>query len=143
MRTTLLLSTLLLTLFACNVSTETDYENIAKDTCGCINLFTSDLSPKMVEVIESSKGDETALQEAMMEYIQADPVQGMADVQMLENGANLEKMEACMEKIEKKYDDVYTTLSEEEIVAKVIEKLETMDGCKSSIAILNMGMAAK
>lgn len=143
MKITLLISTLLLILFACNMSSDEDFKAIAKDTCDCINVFTSKLSPEMMEIIESSNGDESKLEAAMMDYMTKDPVQGMKDVQVLQGGENMQEMTACMEGIEKKYDNVYTTLSEDEILSKIIEQLKTMDDCKSTIAILKMGMAAR
>jgi hypothetical protein len=142
MKYSLLLSGLILSLFACNVSNETDYKNMAADTCDCVSKLTNNLSPEMMAILETFDGDQAALEAKMMEYMEADPVAGMKDVQILE-GSGQAEMTACMEKVEKKYDDVYTMLSEEQVAEKIIEKLETMDGCKSTITILRVGMAAK
>lgn len=141
MKYSLLLSTLLLTLFACNMSDETDYKNLAKDTCDCVNLFTDDLSDEMMDILETSNGDEAKLEELMMSYMMKDAEAAMKDAETLQ-GSGTAEMTECMEKIEKKYDDVYTTLSEDEVVAKIMKELEKMDDCNRARIILKMGIAA-
>ncbi len=142
MKSTLLISTLLLTLLSCNLSSEQDYEAVAKDTCDCVNVFTSTLSDRMIQIMQESDGDQSKLEAAMMEYMLEDPEQGLKDVQALENGESMKEMEACMAQLEEKYNSLYTTLSEEEIAQKIIEKLEGMKGCESTAVIMKLGVAA-
>ena len=116
--------------------------NMAKDTCDCVNLVAKDLSPGMIELISECDGDQMKLQEGMMDLMMEDPDATMNDVSILEGKATTD-MEACMKKLETKYDDVYTTLSETEILEKIMVELKSMPDCKSSVAIIKMGMAAQ
>ena len=138
----LLLPALLMSILACDNSTEQDYKNMAKDTCDCVNLVAKDLSPGMIELISECDGDQMKLQEGMMDLMMEDPDATMNDVSILEGKATTD-MEACMKKLETKYDDVYTTLSETEILEKIMVELKSMPDCKSSVAIIKMGMAAQ
>jgi len=132
----------LITLFSCDLSSEQDYEAVAKDTCDCVSVFTEGLSPKMLEIMEASNGDEAKLQADMMAYVAENPEEGMKDIEALENETGMQEMEACMARLEEKYNSMYTTLSEEEIAEKIIEKLEGMEGCESTAVIMKLGVAA-
>lgn len=142
MRKTLLLPALLITLLACDNSTDQDFKNIAKDTCDCVNILADDLSPGMIKLISESDGDEAKLEQGMMDLMLEDQETTMNDVNILQGNAAVE-MESCMAKVEKKYDDVYTTLSENEVLEKIMVELKTMNGCESTVAIIKMGMAAQ
>lgn len=142
MKKLLLLPALSLALFACNVAGDEDYEALAKDACGCINESTGELSDEMIKVIVDADGDQAKLEELMGEYMAADPSAAMKDVQAMQ-GSMVQDMTTCMEGLEKKYDDVYSTDSEEEVQKKIMEKLEAMDDCKSSVAIMKLGLNAQ
>ena len=142
MKKLLLLPALLITLIACNNASEEDFKNIAKDTCDCVNLVAKDLSPGMTKLIIDADGDQTKLEAGMMDLMLEDQETTMNDVNILQ-GKAIQDMETCMAKLEKKYDDVYTQLSETEILDKLMVELEKMSDCKSSVAIIKMGMAAQ
>lgn len=142
MKTTLILSSLLLILFSCDLSSDQDYKDIAKDTCGCMSLFTDNLSEEMQTILAESDGDEAAFDAAFTKYMEENPIEGLKDAQALA-GAESPEVMGCMEKLEKKYDNVYTTLSETEIVERVITELENMGDCGVTVAIMKMGLAAQ
>ncbi|MDG1331404.1 MAG: hypothetical protein P8P74_03695 [Crocinitomicaceae bacterium] len=142
MKTTLLLSSLLLILFSCNLSTDQDFKDIAKDTCDCMSMFTDELSDEMKTILIETEGDEAAFDEAFTKYVDEYPAEGMKDALAL-SGADSPEIMECIEGLEKKYDNVYTTLSENEILEKVLAELDKMDDCGVTAAIMKMGMAAQ
>ena len=142
MKTILLFTSLTLILASCNLSTDQDFKDVAKDTCDCMSLFTNNLSDEMQTILADSEGDEAAFDAAFTQYMTDNPVEGMKDAQALA-GADSPEVIGCMEKLEKKYDDVYTTLSEDEVVQKVVEELDRMGGCKATVSIMKMGMKAQ
>ncbi len=142
MKKILLLPALMITLFACNNASEEDFKNIAKDTCDCVNLVAKDLSPGMTAVIIEADGDQAKLQEGMMDLMLEDQATTMNDMNVLQ-GKAIKDMETCMTKLETKYDNVYTQLSEAEVLEKMMAELEKMSDCKSSTAIIKMGMTAQ
>ena len=49
----------------------------------------------------------------------------------------------CGDKLEKKYDNVYSKESEEEVMKKLIDAVEKLDdGCKTSKSLLKAGYEA-
>ena len=142
MKTTFLLTSLLLVLFSCNLSTDEDYQNMAKDTCECMSMLTDDLSDEMQTILIESDGNQAAFDAAFEKYMEDNLMEGLKDAQAMANIESPEVME-CMERLEKKYDNVYTTLSETEVVQKVIDELDKMGDCKATVAILKMGLAAQ
>jgi len=140
MKKLFILPALALSLFACNVADDADYEAVAKDTCDCVNKSTEALSPEMMQVIADSNGDETKLQDLMSKYASENPMQAMQDAQLLQ-GAFVQDLTECMEGVEKKYDDLYA--NEEEAEKNIMAALEKMDDCKTTYAILKMGLAGK
>lgn len=142
MKTTFLLSSLLLILFSCNFSTDEDFKAIAKDTCDCMSMFTDELSDEMKTILIETEGNEAAFDEAFDKYLEEKPMEGMKDAVAL-SGADSPEIMECIQKMEKKYENVYTTLSENEILEKVLAELEKMDGCDATAAIMKMGMAAQ
>lgn len=142
MKSILFLSSLSLILFSCNLSSDQDFKDVAKDTCGCMSLFTDNLSDEMQTILADSDGDEAAFDAAFTQYMTDKPMEGLADAEALSKADSPEVME-CMEKLETKYDDVYTTLSEDEVVRKVVEELDNMGGCKVTVSIMKMGMKAQ
>ncbi|GAB5416607.1 MAG: hypothetical protein Crog4KO_34310 [Crocinitomicaceae bacterium] len=142
MKKLFILPALALSLFACNVADDADYKALAKDACDCVNKSTDQLSPEMMQVIVDSEGDETKLQELMAAYASENPMQAMQDAQAMQ-GSMVTDITTCMEGLEKKYDDVYSTDSEAEIQKKILDELKAMDDCKSSYAFMKMGMGAQ
>lgn len=138
----LLVPALLMSILACDTTTDEDFKNIAKDTCDCVNLVAKDLSPGMIKLIIDADGDQAKLEAGMMDLMVADQEATMNDVSILQGSATND-MEACMTKLESKYDNVYTTLSESEILDKMMTELKKMPDCKSSVAIIKMGLTAQ
>ncbi len=115
------------------------YESLAQDACDCVNESTAQLSPEMVQVIVDSEGDQTKLQELMAVFMSENPTQAMEDAQAMQ-GPMVTEITECMERVEKKYDDVYSTDSDTEIQQKILNELKAMDDCKSSYTFMKMGM---
>ncbi|NDB34996.1 MAG: hypothetical protein EB023_06545 [Flavobacteriia bacterium] len=135
------LAVLMAVLFACNMASGDDYDNLAVDMCACINKSSSNISPTMKNAIINSNGD----QEKMMEGIQAtmgdNPEQAMTDAIALESmGKETEK---CISSLEKKYDKIYTTDKDEVVQQKLLNALEKSADCKFTYAILKIGMNSK
>lgn len=134
----LLLPALLIALFSCKGSGEHHYKDMAKDTCDCMNLLSKDLSPEMQKVIIDSGGDQFKFDQDLMDLMIEDEETTVRDLDIFQ-GRGLEEMEACMANVEKKYDDVYTMLSEEQVYEKIMKELKTMKGCEISVAMIKMG----
>jgi hypothetical protein len=139
MKFTLLLSGLTLLLFSCNLTTDADFKNLAKDTCGCMSLVTDDLSDEMKQIMIDADGSEAAYEEAFNQYISDDPLAALGDIEVLERAESNEVL-TCMSKLEKKYENEYTFLSEDEMADKIISELQKLDGCDITTAFLKMGM---
>jgi hypothetical protein len=139
MKKLLILPLLALSLFACNVADDADYAALAKDTCDCVNKSTEQLSPEMMQVIADSDGDQTKMQELMGVYASENPMQAMNDAQVMQ-GTMVQELTSCIDGLKSKYDDVYSTDSDEEVQDKILEELKSMDDCKSSYAFMKMGM---
>lgn len=134
----LLICPAVLSLGACNMAGDKDYENMATDICDCVNKSTTGISDGMkdavVDAVKNGKNLEAALTEKMME----DPEQGMKDAQamtQLETG-----LTGCMNTLEKKYDDVYTSESETEVQQKLMVTLEKNQSCPFTHAIFKLGV---
>lgn len=139
MKSLLFITTLLVGLSACNMADDGDYEGMASDMCGCFNDATAGLSDEARKIVEDAgKNDENA-QDALMGYIENNPIEGMKDIEVL---AGLEESDfmACLSELEKKYDDVYTTETEAEVQDKLIEVMKDVDGCALTYAFVKAGM---
>jgi hypothetical protein len=137
----LTLAVLMTVLFACNMASSDDYDNLAVDMCACINKSSSNISPAMKTAIINSNGD----QEKMMVGIQAtmsdNPEQAMTDATALESmGKETEK---CISSLEKKYDHIYTADKEDVVQQKLLKALEKSADCKFTYAILKLGINSK
>jgi hypothetical protein len=129
---------LALALGACNMADEKDFDNMAADVCGCVNNNTGALSDGMKQTIIDADKNGEDLQQAVMAYAMKNPEQGMKDAEAM---TGLEKgMEGCMKDLEKKYNDVYSTDTEDEIQKKLIEKLAVNKDCAFTYAIVKMGL---
>lgn len=139
MKKFLILPAALFVLMSCNVAGDSDYEDMAKDACDCVNKSTKELSPEMIEVIISSEGDKDKLSEKMTAYAQDNPMQAMADATKMQN-TMMPELTACMGTLEKKYKNVYTSESEAEVQVKLLEFMKKLEGCESSVAFIKMGI---
>jgi hypothetical protein len=138
MKKLLILPVLAMALFACNIASEEDYDNMAKDMCDCIEGSMEGMSDRGKQIIGDSEGDATKLQEGLLSYMMEDSQAAQADIAVME--VMDAKMEACNDKLEKKYDNVYSSESEDEVLKKLIEAVNKLDdGCKASKALLNAG----
>ncbi|MDB2656458.1 hypothetical protein N9Y60_00225 [Crocinitomicaceae bacterium] len=138
MKKLLILPVLAMALFACNMASEEDYNNMAEDMCDCIEGSTKGMSDRGKQILGDSDGDATKLQQDLIAYMTEDPVGSAKDMEVM--AAMETDMVECSDKLEKKYDDVYTSESEDEIMKKLMEAVNNLDdGCKISKAILNAG----
>ena len=125
-----------LTLFSC--AGDKDYENMAKDTCDCVNETTKDISERGMSIILGSDGDVSKMQQDLMQYASDDPTAASADATaMTEFGT---EFPACMEKLEKKYDNVYSAGSKEDVQNEVLSKLKGLDGCSDAAKLMEIGL---
>jgi len=142
MKTIVFLTALSLILFSCNNVSDQDFKDVSKDMCDCMSIFTDELSPEMRQIMVDTDGDEAKFQEALMEYMTENPAEGMKDAQALTKAESPEVIN-CIEGLEKKYENLYTTMSEDEVVAKVIDELDGMDGCDVTVSVMKMGVNAQ
>src|SRR3989338_5563569 len=109
----ILLAPVVLSLGACNMADDSDYENMANDICDCVNKNTDGISEGMktaiVDAVNSGKNVETAIQEIAME----DP--------------------------EKKYENVYSSDTEAEVQKKLVETLKKNKSCAFTYAMYKLG----
>jgi hypothetical protein len=117
---------------------EADYENMATDMCDCVNKNSTGISDGMKNTFVDAMKSGKDFQTAVTEYVIKNPEVGMKDAEemtKLEGG-----MESCMNDLEKKYDNVYSNESEEEVQKKLIAKLEKNKDCEFTYAIVKLGM---
>jgi len=132
-----LLCPIVLSLASCNIADDKDYENMAADFCGCVNKNTTGVSDGMKKAIEKAVNDGKDLETAMTEHMSKDLTQGMKDAQamtQLQVG-----IESCMNDLEKKYKNVYSSDTEEEVQNKLIKTLEASKDCGFTYAIFKLG----
>jgi hypothetical protein len=136
-----LLAPVVLSLGACNMADDADYENMANDICDCVNKNTDGISEGMktaiVDAVNSGKDVETAIQEIAMK----DPAQAMKDAeQMMNLDAGMTK---CGEDLEKKYENVYSSDTEAEVQKKLVETLKKNKSCSFTYAMYKLGTQMK
>ncbi|MDA9298887.1 hypothetical protein N9P79_00810 [Crocinitomicaceae bacterium] len=135
MKNLLFISTLLIGLSACDMADDSDYEGMASDLCGCFNEATAGLSDEGRKVIEDAGENGIDTQTALMEFTQEDPIQGMKDAQILQGLGDGDFM-SCVNDLESKYNDVYTTGTEAEIQEKLIDAMKDVKKCKLTYAFM-------
>lgn len=133
----ILIAPVVLSLGACNMADDSDYENMATDICDCVNKNTGGISEGMktaiVDAVNSGKDVETAIQEVAMK----DPAQAMKDAEeMMGLEAGMTK---CGEDLEKKYENVYSSDSEAEVQKKLVETLKKNKSCAFTYAMYKLG----
>ncbi|MFT6982385.1 MAG: hypothetical protein ACJAUD_001152 [Crocinitomicaceae bacterium] len=139
MKNLLFITTLLIGLSGCNLADDADYTEIADEMCGCFNEATAGLSEQGRDVIIEAGKNDVDFQIALTEYAQNEPVKGMQDNLVLVNLGEQGFMD-CMTDIQKKYDEVYTTDSEDEILQKVIKIMQKNKSCDLTYAIMKNGL---
>lgn len=122
---------------SCNMASEADYNAMAKDMCDCVTKSSSGISDEMKNALVKSEKDGTDMQQAMTEVMMKDMEKGMADAQaMIDLG---QEMETCSKDLEKKYNEVYTTESQDVVIEKVLTALKAQKGCEFTYALMKMG----
>jgi len=122
---------------SCNMANDADYDAMATDMCDCVNKSSGGISDNMKDAIVKSEKDGTDMQAAMTEVMMKDMKTGMADAQaMIDLGKD---MEDCSKDLEKKYDKVYTSESESEVIEKILTTLKAKKGCEFTYALMKMG----
>jgi hypothetical protein len=122
---------------SCNMASDADYDAMATDMCDCVNKSSDGISDNMKDAIIKSEKDGTDMQAAMTEVMMKDLKTGMADAQaMIDLGKD---METCSKDLEKKYDKVYTSESEDEVIDKILTTLKEKKGCEFTYALMKMG----
>lgn len=138
MRTALIISTLLIGISACNIATDKDYENLANDLCDCYNQVADDLSPGLVASIidAEEKGEDMLL--VMKDYMEEAPDLALKDLDAMEAGQIRIETE-CMDKLEKKYEGLYSTETQTEMDNKLLKFIGSEDGCEFTNAMMKLG----
>lgn len=122
---------------SCNMASDADYDAMAKDMCDCVTKSSAGISDEMKNALVKSEKDGTDMQQAMTEVMMKDMEKGMADAQaMMDLG---KEMETCTKDLEKKYDKVYTTESQDVVIEKVLAALKGQKGCEFTYALMKMG----
>jgi hypothetical protein len=135
----LFITILLIGLLGCNLADDADYIEISDEMCGCFNEATAGLSEEGRDVIIEAGKNDVNFEIALTEYAQNEPVKGMQDNLVLMNLGNQGFMD-CMTDIEEKYDEVYTTDSEGEILQKVMKIMQKNESCDLTYAIMKTNL---
>lgn len=139
MKTLLFITTILIGLSGCNRADDADYTEIADEMCGCFNEATAGLSEEGRNVIIKAGKSDIDFEIALTEYAQEEPVKGMQDNLVLVQLGEQAFVD-CMTDIQMKYDEVYTTDSEDEVLQKVIKIMQKNKGCDLTYAIIKNGL---
>jgi hypothetical protein len=142
MKKLLFIPVVLLGLSACNMASQDDYDAMASDMCGCFDEVKSELSEDAQNVIIDATNSGKDLEEAFAEYAEEKPMEALKDQMAIMKLGDASVMD-CLDGLEKKYDDVYTSESETEIQDRIIKSLESMEGCELTLAIAKLGLAAQ
>lgn len=127
-----------LSLGACNVANDKDYENMATDICDCVNKSSEGMSEGMKDAFINGMKKGEDIEKMITDRAMEDPETAMKDAQIM---MGLEKdMATCMKDLEKKYNNVYTSETEKEVQQKLIKTMEKGQGCAFTHAIMKLGM---
>lgn len=122
---------------SCNMASDADYDAMASDMCDCVNKSSDGISDEMKNAIIQSEKDGTSMEKAMTAVMMKDLEKGMADAQAMQELGT--EMQSCSKDLEKKYDQVYTSESEEQVIEKILKALKAKKGCEFTYAIMKMG----
>ena len=119
-----------------------DYDEMAQDLCDCVNKSSTRISDELKKIIIRSELEGSDLETTLTNYIINDlnPDSAMVQVEALvELG---DKMGVCSEELEKKYQHIYTTETESEVLRKTLAILKAKQGCEFTYAIMQIGAKA-
>lgn len=117
-----------------------DYGTLAQDICDCVNKSSADIPDKLKKLVIQSENDGTDLEVALQDYLMQDSESATEDVEALIHLG--EKMEPCLEQLEKKYSEIYSNEDEAEIIKNVINALKAKQDCEFTYAIMWLGAKA-
>ena len=123
------------------MANDDDYKNLANDLCDCVNKNSKDISPEMREKIIQSAEKGMEIEKVLKDAIQDDPDKGMKDYHAVM--AFMEHVQTCVTGLEKKYKDIYTADSEEEMQKKLIDVFKAEKDCDLTYAIKRMEQNSK
>jgi len=138
-----LIAILLFSLFlgACNVATDKDYDNAARDICGCMETAFKDFPKPMKDLmVKASKmpGDfDKNFQSELEKYFEENPLEAikiMADKDNIK--FNEKDGEKCVEDLKKKYDKLISFESDTQIEQKLMDAVNKIPGCELTSAAL-------
>jgi hypothetical protein len=118
------------------------YKDAAKEMCNCVNQSLGTLSDRMVNIIVSADGDEELMGLEMEKYVEEDFEAAMKDVEVLQ-GPAIDDMTSCFDRVGDGYEDLQGDDSEDEAQAKLLEAMEGLEGCETSLAFFRLGMASE
>lgn len=111
---------------------------MAQDICDCVNQSSDGVPNQLKDLFIQSVKDGKNLETVLTDYILEDTQTRTPHVEALvELG---EKMEICSQDLEKKYSQVYSTETEDEVIAKVMTSLKAKEGCEFTYAIMLLGI---
>ena|SRR6218665_551298 len=121
---------------SCNMANEDDYKNLATDMCDCVNKNVTGLSPEVRDIYVKYAEDPNEMQTKMQEYYMNHMDAAAKDMAAMEKvGENIDK---CVEKLEKKYEDLYTSDDKKEVENKIVKILATEKGCELTHALFTI-----
>ena len=139
MKKLLLITTLLVGITACNIADDGDYNEMATDMCECFNEGLEGLSDGGKRAIVDAGKNDSDMQAALMEYGQEHTMEAMQDAKVLESLQDGNVME-CVGGLEKKYEDVYSSDSDEVKQEKLVEAMKGIKICELTYALVKAGM---
>lgn len=133
---------------ACNVATDKDYENAAKDICGCMETAFKDI-PKpmkdiMVKASKMSGSFDKNFEKELEKYFEENPIEA---IQLMADGDkikfNEKDGEKCVEDLKKKYDKLISFDSDTKIEQKLMDAVNKIPGCELTSAALKASKEGK
>jgi hypothetical protein len=126
---------------ACNVATDKDYDNAARDICGCMETAFKDFPKPMKELmVKASKmpGDfDKNFQSEIENYFEENPLEA---IKIMAEGDkikfNEKDGEKCMDDLKKKYDKLISFESDSKIEQKLLDAVNKIPGCELTSAAL-------
>lgn len=128
-------------LVSCSIARESDYENAANDLCNCINKNSDGISESTKSSIISLSKSDGSMEDVFAKMTINDPELIIKDGEaLMQLGV---KIEGCGKEIEKKYDNIYTNESDEEIQKRFLEILGENGNCEWTYALVKLGLKEK
>lgn len=120
---------MLIVLFACNIANDSDIDKMAAEMCECWRPANESVSDEGKAVILESAENNTDFEEALMEYGERNPEQAEKDAEafgIIESSS----VESCLSSLETKYNELYTTDTDEELQEKLVRALKKQKNCE-------------